>query len=77
MVYPTIGDLRRKRRLTQREAALSLGLKVSTLANYETGRRTPSITDALAIARFYRRDPRKIDWGCRSRIRKNNIQEVS
>lgn len=77
MDHPTLGDLRRKKRLTLRQAALAMGIRPSTLCSYETGRRIPNIVDALAIAAFYHRDPRRIDWQARSRLRRDKNQEVS
>lgn len=45
--------LRRGRKLTQQEAADRLGLTRATIGNYETGRRSPHISELERIGEFY------------------------
>ncbi len=49
--------LRKKKGLTQAEAAAALGLKRGTVANYETGHTEPNIETILLIADFFGVDP--------------------
>lgn len=46
-------SLRKARRFSQQLVADKLGLKRSTLSNYEIGRRFPSLTDLGRLAEFY------------------------
>lgn len=46
-------ELRDKRGLSQQAVADFCQLSKSTVANYERGRRTPSITDAVILADFF------------------------
>ena len=46
-----IAQLRRKRGLSQTKLAQALGLRTSTVAMYEQGRREPSVTIIIALAR--------------------------
>lgn len=54
----TIGSklqsLRKAKRYTQRYVADRLGMKRSTLSNYEIDRRLPSLTDLKRMADFYK-----------------------
>lgn len=46
-------SLRKARCFSQQYVADTLGLKRSTLSNYEIGRRHPSLTDLGRLAEFY------------------------
>ena len=46
-----IAQLRRKCGLSQTKLAQALGLRTSTVAMYEQGRREPSVTIIIALAR--------------------------
>lgn len=46
-------SLRKARCFSQQYVADALGLKRSTLSNYEIGRRLPSLTDLGRLAEFY------------------------
>lgn len=45
--------LRKGRKLTQEQAADSLGITRATVSNYEVGRRSPHISELKRIADFY------------------------
>lgn len=45
--------LRKGRKLTQQEAADKLGLVRASISNYETGRRSPHISELKRFAEFY------------------------
>ena len=47
-------SLRKATRYTQRYVADRLGMKRSTLSNYEIDRRLPSLTDLKRLADFYK-----------------------
>lgn len=47
-------SLRKAKRYTQRYVADRLGMKRSTLSNYEIDRRLPSLTDLKRLADFYK-----------------------
>ncbi len=51
---PTLATLRKRARMIQREAGAVLGVSVSTLGRYETGRRPVELPLARAMARVYR-----------------------
>jgi transcriptional regulator with XRE-family HTH domain len=51
---PTLATLRKRARMIQREAAAVLGVSVSTLGRYETGRRPVGLPLACAMAQVYR-----------------------
>ncbi|MBO8128969.1 MAG: helix-turn-helix transcriptional regulator [Peptococcaceae bacterium] len=53
MKTKTLAQLRREKRLTQREFAKAVRLHPSTVAMYETGKRTPPLKTAIKIARFF------------------------
>lgn len=46
--------LRTKSNLSQKEAASRLGISPSIVSSYETGERTPSTENLLALSRLYR-----------------------
>lgn len=46
-------NLRDEAELTQHEVALKLQVPVSTYANWEQGRRTPSVPDIFALLRVF------------------------
>lgn len=46
--------LRTKYNLSQKEAASRLGISPSIVSSYETGERTPSTENLLALSRLYR-----------------------
>lgn len=46
--------LRMKYNLSQKEAAGRIGISPSIVSSYETGERTPSTENLLALARLYR-----------------------
>ncbi|MDE6365865.1 MAG: helix-turn-helix domain-containing protein [Lachnospiraceae bacterium] len=46
--------LRTKCNLSQKEAASRLGISPSIVSSYETGERTPSAENLLALSRLYR-----------------------
>ena len=46
--------LRTKYNLSQKEAASRVGISPSIISGYETGERTPSTENLLALARLYR-----------------------
>lgn len=48
--------LRNQRELTQSELADALGISQSSIANYETGRREPSMDQLYRISRFFEVD---------------------
>ncbi len=46
--------LRTKYNLSQKEAASRIGISPSIVSSYETGERTPSTENLLALSRLYR-----------------------
>lgn len=48
-----IKNLRKGRKLTQQELADKIGLNRCTIGNYETGRRTPHLSELTLIADFF------------------------
>lgn len=48
-----IKTLRKGRRITQQELADRIGLNRCTIGNYETGRRTPHLSELTLIADFF------------------------
>jgi transcriptional regulator with XRE-family HTH domain len=48
-----IRTLRKGRRITQQELADNIGLNRCTIGNYETGRRTPHLSELTLIADFF------------------------
>jgi len=48
-----LSELRNESSLSQRELAKALGLKYSSIAMYEAGKRTPSLNKAKMIAGFF------------------------
>lgn len=49
--YMTIAELRRERKLTQRELAEMMGVSHVTVARWETGTRTPSSLALFALSK--------------------------
>lgn len=53
-----LGERLQKQRLSmsisQKEAALSIGASASIISNYESGERTPSVENLIALAGLYR-----------------------
>lgn len=47
-------NLRKERRLSQKEVADALGISAAVVSNYESGERTPSLENLLSLADFYR-----------------------
>lgn len=47
-------ELRRRSGLSQREVARQLGVSPSIISSYETGERTPSVENLLALAFLYK-----------------------
>lgn len=47
-----LGDLRRRRNLTQRELANLLGVQINTVSRWEQGQRCPSIKMLVQIAKI-------------------------
>lgn len=47
-------DLRIKNNLTQKEVATKLGISASIVSGYETGERTPSTDNIIALSYLYR-----------------------
>lgn len=47
-------NLRKARKLSQKEVANALNISVSVLSNYESSERTPSLENLVALANFYR-----------------------
>lgn len=45
--------LRKTRKLTQEQVAERVGIKRSTISNYEIGRRTPNLHDLKRLAEYY------------------------
>lgn len=48
-----IKTLRKGRRITQQELADNIGLNRCTIGNYETGRRTPHLSELTLIADYF------------------------
>lgn len=48
-----IKNLRKGRKLTQQELADNIGLNRCTIGNYETGRRTPHLSELTLIADYF------------------------
>lgn len=46
--------LRKAKNLSQKEVSNALGISASVLSNYESGERTPSLENLIALAGFYR-----------------------
>lgn len=59
----TLGDLRRKRKMTQQQLADALGYKLSTIGMYEVGLRRPPLDKAIEIADFFNEDVKNIFFG--------------
>lgn len=49
----TLANLRKNKKLTQRELARKLGFPASNISMYESGARLPSLTRAKKIASFF------------------------
>lgn len=49
----TLAELRKIKGLTQAALAKQLGVAPSTIAQYETGKRTPNLERAREIAKFF------------------------
>lgn len=58
----TLAELRGEE-MSQRELAEALGLKPSTIAMYEIGKRTPPLETAKKIATFFRVSVESIKFG--------------
>ncbi len=52
--------LREEKRLSQKDVALKLGVPVSTYANWEQGRREPSIEDLFNIIAIFEIDANEL-----------------
>lgn len=46
-------EQRTKLRISQKEAAVVIGVSPSIISNYETGERTPSVEKLMALANLY------------------------
>ncbi len=53
-------ELREERRLLQSQVAKGLGCTVSTYANWEQGRREPSICDIFNLLQFFEIDANEL-----------------
>lgn len=56
MVYclgQRLQEQRRLKNLSQKEVAKSIGISASIVSNYESGERTPSVENLIALARLY------------------------
>ena len=53
MYYKRIRDLREDKDLTQKQLAEKLEVSPSIVSGYETGDRTPSLENLLALAKLY------------------------
>ena len=53
MTRKTLAELRNENNLTQRDLASLIGLKPSTIAMYEIGKRTPLLNTAKRIASYF------------------------
>ncbi len=69
----TIADLRTEKGLSQRELAKAVGLKPSTIAMYELGERTPSLSNATKIAQFFGVPVERIFFGNDARKMRANL----
>lgn len=58
LIGERIREARKHEMLTMREAAEGLGISLSTYAQLESGRRSPSFSRVLTIARILGLDPR-------------------
>ena len=47
-------NLRKSRKLSQKEVSNALSISASVLSNYESSERTPSLENLIALADFYR-----------------------
>lgn len=47
-------NLRKARKLSQKEVSNALSISASVLSNYESGERTPSLENLIVLADFYR-----------------------
>ncbi|WP_432408425.1 helix-turn-helix domain-containing protein [Wukongibacter sp. M2B1] len=56
-------ELRRERKLTQRELGEKIGISMSSIAMYETGDRIPSLKKAKKIAKFFQIPLEEISFG--------------
>lgn len=50
----TLADLRAEKKLSQRDLAKKLNVQPGTIGMYESGKRTPPLHKAIAIARFFK-----------------------
>ena len=46
-------NLRKNRRLSQKDVATALGISPAIISNYESGERTPSLENLMSLASFY------------------------
>lgn len=73
MKKKTIADLRNEKGLSQRGLAKAVGLKPSTIAMYELGERTPSLSNAKKIAKFFGVPVEGISFGDDARKMRANL----
>jgi transcriptional regulator with XRE-family HTH domain len=59
---PTLRELRKQERWTQKAVAEQTGIAFSTYVAYEMGYRIPKITNAKKLADFYHRKMEDIDF---------------
>lgn len=55
LIENTVNELRVKKRITQEELALKVGVTRQTIIAIEKGNYTPSVCLALKIAKFFRK----------------------
>lgn len=60
----TLAELRRAAGLTQTEAASRIGVAQPSVANWESGRANPTITNIMEIARVYGVEPTLVLRAC-------------
>jgi putative transcriptional regulator len=55
-----IAEYRKKKNITQTELGEATGIPISSIAMYETDKRTPSLTRAMKIAKYFNTTTEKI-----------------
>lgn len=64
----TLAELRKKKRMSQRELSEALHLSTGAIGMYETGKRRPSLSKAIAIASFFNVPVETISFGNKDRM---------
>ncbi|PQL91060.1 helix-turn-helix transcriptional regulator [Apibacter adventoris] len=60
MISKKLIQLRRKKRISQKEVAESIGVSQSTLCDWESGKRNPKVESLFKLAEYFKVDIKEL-----------------